>query len=499
MARLRTTAPKSGKRILLVDDQQDYLTSTATLIAREGHDVLTATSGSQALDLLRAEHVDLVLLDYYMPGGMTGEDVVRELRTFNTFVQVILQTGYAGEYPAREMLQRLDIQGYHDKSDGPDRLILWVDAGLKVAYMVQLLYKSRQALRYILDATPEMHRIKPLDDLLQGILLSISGLAGAVNSFVALAPQWKARNESDEPPPDAFLAVVDDEMDLAIHVATGRFASKPKLTECLDDTRLKAIQQIMAKEEKLIVDEFAVVPLAVGDVTLGVIFLDQSVVQKEDVELLQIFANQAAVAIHNTRLYEMATIDTLTGVYVRRYFDKWLMREVRSMLRSNEPMSVLMIDLDGLKAINDAAGHHAGDQALAMFGAALRNTTRLLDLAARYGGDEFVVALPQTPLQNAHLVGQRILDNIAGRVIEGPGCRFPLSASIGIAGLGSHDIAPADIPRPITRHYLEAMCEQLVNAADTALYEAKKDPHASMRIGRNIDWMPFTMATPSRG
>lgn len=494
MARLKTTRAKTGKRILLVDDQEDYLATTASLIAREGHEVATATSGKDALAALRGEHFDLVLLDYYMPGGLTGEDVVQELRTFDPLVQVVLQTGYAGEYPPREMLQRLDIQGYHDKSDGPDKLLLWVDVGLKAGYMVQLLNKSRQGLRYILDATPDMHRIQPLEDLLQGILFAISGLAGAVNSFVAITPQKKAKRPPSGGAPDAFLAVVDEEMDLGIHVATGRFSGRPKLDEVLDEAGLAAIQEVMHAERTLVRDAFSVVPLTVGEVTLGVIYLDQAVVQEEDLELLRVFANQAAVAIQNTRLYEMATIDGLTGTFVRRYLQNWMMREVRSMLRLKTPMSLLMIDMDGLKAINDTAGHQAGDRALAILGEALRSATRTVDVAARYGGDEFIVALPQTPLENAHLVGQRVLDLIEGETVPGPDGPLPVQASIGVVGLASHEYEPEDIPRPLPQAYLEAMCDALVEGADTMLYQAKKAKGTRMMIGEALAWKPFDEA-----
>src|SRR5207237_9500123 len=140
------------------------------LLEREGHTVPTATNGAEALAILPQQKVDLLLLDYFMP-GMTGEQVVAEVRKFDPFVQVILQTGYASEQPPRELLHRLNIQGYYDKSEGPDRLLLWTDVGLKAAYTVQLLHKSRQGLRYILDVTPELHRIQQLHDLLQGILL----------------------------------------------------------------------------------------------------------------------------------------------------------------------------------------------------------------------------------------------------------------------------------------------------------------------------------------
>jgi len=116
MARIkRKTAAPSGMRILLIDDQQDYLDSTTTLLEREGHEVVGVTSGEEGLELLRKDHFDLLLVDYYMPGGMTGEEVVNELRKFNRHTQVVLQTGYAGEHPPREMLRKLDIQGYHER------------------------------------------------------------------------------------------------------------------------------------------------------------------------------------------------------------------------------------------------------------------------------------------------------------------------------------------------------------------------------------------------
>ena len=142
--------------------------------------------------VLRASKIDLLLLDYYMP-GMTGEEVVTELRHFNPYVQIILQTGYASEQPPRELLRRLDIQGYYDKSEGPDKLLLWTEVGLKSAYVIQLLNKSRQGLRYILDVTPDMHKIQSLADLLQGILLQVRGPARGGELVSALLPEGSVR------------------------------------------------------------------------------------------------------------------------------------------------------------------------------------------------------------------------------------------------------------------------------------------------------------------
>ena len=147
MARKSTSKREgTGRSILLVDDSLEILESTKALLLREGHTVLVADNGPDALAILRREDVELLLLDYFMP-GMTGEEVVLELRKFNTRVQIVLQTGYASERPPREMLSRLDIQGYCDKSEGPEELLLWVDVGLKFAKQVRTLDMSRQGLR----------------------------------------------------------------------------------------------------------------------------------------------------------------------------------------------------------------------------------------------------------------------------------------------------------------------------------------------------------------
>ena len=153
MARISSKKASTGKRILLVDDQENYRISVQALLEREGYIVITASNGIEAIELVKQQYFELVLLDYYMP-GVTGEEVVRDIRKFNEYIQIILQTGYSGEHPPREMMRELDIQGYHDKSDGPEKLLLWVDVGLKSAYTVQMLNKSRQGLKYILEITP---------------------------------------------------------------------------------------------------------------------------------------------------------------------------------------------------------------------------------------------------------------------------------------------------------------------------------------------------------
>jgi signal transduction histidine kinase len=146
------------------------LVSARALLEREGHFVLTADSGARALELFKQYEIHLMLVDYFMP-QMTGEELIREVRKFDPYVQIILQTGYAGEKPASQMMADLDIQGYHDKSEGPEKLLLWVDVGLKAHRLISRL-RERERLQSELVAnvshefrTP-LHIISGYTDLL---------------------------------------------------------------------------------------------------------------------------------------------------------------------------------------------------------------------------------------------------------------------------------------------------------------------------------------------
>jgi YesN/AraC family two-component response regulator len=149
----------SRSKILLVDDNLEYLDAIQMLLKREGHLITTAPSGIEALNIVKSQSFDLVLVDYCMP-SMTGEEFVRELRTFDDIVQVILQTGYASEQPPHELLRRLDIQGYFDKSEGPEKLLLWVEVGIKASKSTQI---TRENMKGLDQNPPETDYIENAD------------------------------------------------------------------------------------------------------------------------------------------------------------------------------------------------------------------------------------------------------------------------------------------------------------------------------------------------
>ncbi len=363
--------------------------------------------------------------------------------------------------------------------------------GLKAAYSIQLLTKSRQGLQYILDITPEMHKIQPLTDLLQGILWQVSGLLGVVNSFLAVLDEGGIRYTKDGKT-EGFLALIDDDTDLVVHASTGGFSSNVKVSDILDQGQIKTIREILKDGTIKLLPEITVVPLKVGELTIGMIYLDRRVSMPQDQELLNVFANQAAVAIQNIELYELATIDQLTGLYGRSFFEKWMGRELRTTFRSQQAISFLMVDMDKLKRINDVAGHLAGDDALAMVGDILRQATRETDIIGRYGGDEFTILLPQTNSDDAALVGQRIIKLFQGKSIPSPEGNIPLLGSVGLSTLEPNQLKIEDIPRPVPVEYFDNVATLLIKNADMALYASKKAGGAQLNISTPTAWPPFT-------
>src|SRR5258706_14372046 len=330
MTRRAKAEQASGYTVLLVDDNPDYLQATRLLLEREGHNVLTATNGPEALSVLPQQKVDLLLLDYFMP-GMTGEQVVTEVRKFDPFVQVILQTGYASDQPPRELLHRLNIQGYYDKTQGPEQLLLWTTVGLKAAFTIKLLFKSRHGVEFILDKTPDLHRMQTVDELSQLVIEQLTSL---------LATVGVASDAS------GFLATFDASSELILRAGTGAFAAKGKARDVVDAEKLALIDLALQEAQVQISPHGTILPLRLGPLTIGVIFIDQLVVGDQTLELARMLAYKAAAALQNAQLYELATIDVLTGAYVPSFFEQALVRELAAGLRGHQALALFLVYLD---------------------------------------------------------------------------------------------------------------------------------------------------------
>jgi diguanylate cyclase (GGDEF)-like protein len=170
----------------------------------------------------------------------------------------------------------------------------------------------------------------------------------------------------------------------------------------------------------------------------------------------------AAVALDNAmriaRAEELSVTDDLTSLYNSRYLSQVLRRETKRASRNGRPLSLLFIDLDGFKSVNDRHGHLCGSKALVEAADVIRASARETDMIARYGGDEFAVLLPDTGSDGAVAVGERIRERVAAHTfLESDGLQIRLTASVGVATLP--DVATS--------------VEELVRAADMAMYRVK--------------------------
>ena len=204
------------------------------------------------------------------------------------------------------------------------------------------------------------------------------------------------------------------------------------------------------------------VPLCVDDRVLGILAVVSqrpAAYVPAQLELLTILGQQAASALENARHHEAATVDSLTGLFLRDYFFRRLQEEFHRSARYGAPFALLMLDLDEFKQINDRHGHLAGDRYLRALGPVLRASLRLADLACRYGGDEFCILLPETDGPGAHIIAERIRAAVAELVADADGSPVRTTASIGLAVHPLHD--GGDL-------------KALLRAADQALYRAKR-------------------------
>lgn len=225
------------------------------------------------------------------------------------------------------------------------------------------------------------------------------------------------------------------------------------------------------------------IPLIAQGEIMGLILLENRLCRTDSPEPLRdqlsenkqrlalTLAKQISLALANLKLRDslqaQAFRDPLTGLFNRRYMEETLEREVQRVKRREKSLSVIMIDLDFLKPINDSFGHEAGDKVISTLGHFLQTHVRREDVVCRYGGDEFILILPEAPIEIACQRAEELRSGISELHAEYTGHSLgPISASFGIATFPDHGSA----------------AEELVRAADAALYQAKLEGRNQVRI-----------------
>jgi two-component system cell cycle response regulator len=443
-------------RVLVVDDVPANVKLLEARLSAEYFDVITATNGLDALAVCERAECDLVLLDVMMP-LMDGFEVCRRLKTnpVTHHIPVVMVT--ALDQPS-DRVRGLEVgaDDFLTKPVSDVALVARVRSLGRLKMMTDELRMRAVTSKEIGIESPEREAISETGR--QGRILLVDDRPA---SYQRLVDTLKAEHSVDVEtnPNDALFRAAEGRYDLLIVSLA---------LENFDGLRLCSQMRSLERTRNV-----PILAIAEGDnnarlvrgLEIGVNDYLMRPIDKN--ELLARARTQIRKKRYTERLrdnvqlsIEMAITDPLTGLYNRRYMESHLGSLVEQASSRNKPLTVLVLDIDYFKAINDTHGHDAGDDVLREFSVRIRKSIRGIDLACRYGGEEFVVVMPETDLAVATMVAERLRRRIATEQfpIQQGESRIDVTISVGIAALGKDDAAA-----------------NILKRADQALYRAKRD------------------------
>jgi len=441
--------PPSGKSILCIDDQVEYLEATRSILEREGHTVFLASSGREGLGILERERIDVLLLDYFMP-EMSAEDVLADIR--DPALQIVLLTGYATEKPPREMLDRLNIQGYCDKSRGPEEMLLWVEVAMRFGATVRLLESNREGLRQVLSNRLRPEEFLPLETELDTLLEETLTALGITQGFVGICTPRLAfvpPSRLEESPPWAE----DDVVDLRVMASRGPWTAGSALSSQVEETILRAILEAPPREGSKLANGAGVIPLRADGQWLGVLYVESCPLPDTyGWDMVSFYAGEIANRVHNR---SMATLDPVTGLQNRAFWRQSAWRDLRSAFRFDTSVGLVLVSVSALDEIR----HHrwrAADQILEAVGRVVRHSIRGTDLAGRGDKDEILILLPHTGAEGAVRFAEMLSGRLEELVVQTPdGVSNPVGC-IGVAVLDPHGYPLEKLPKPMPSSFYPA-------------------------------------------
>ena len=444
-------------RILVVDDVAANVKLLEARLSAEYFDVMTALNGQEALAICERSECDIVLLDVMMP-NMDGFDVCRRLKLNPTthHIPVIMVT--ALDQPSDR------VKGLEAGAD---------DFLTKPVSDIALIGRVRSLVR--LKMMTDELRMRALTSKEIGIenpareAIADTGRGGRVllvddrkSSYERLAAMLADEQKIDvEPEPsEALFRAAEGNYDVLI-VSLGlqnfdglRLCSQVRSLERTRNLPLLAIAEPednsrLVRGLEIGVNDYLIRPIDKNEMLARV---RTQVRRRRYTERLR---DNVQMSI------EMAITDALTGLHNRRYMESHLSTLVEQAASRGKPLTVLVLDIDYFKSVNDTHGHDAGDEVLREFSQRLKKSIRGIDLACRYGGEEFVVVMPETDMAVATMVAERLRRRIASEpfpISQGANA-VEVTISIGLAA----------------RHSASDNAANILKRADQALYRAKRD------------------------
>jgi two-component system cell cycle response regulator len=477
-----TATTTERAKIMVADDDQTLLKTLVYILKGQGHDVVPVEGGERLIEALQAERPDLLMLDIMMP-RVDGLQLLERIRSDPNYEG--LPVLMISSMPPEEATTRSLGLGADDFIPKPFRvreLLARVDARLRAARTLRAVRAEAQArsdeARVRAEMLDILHEItdslKP-DEIYHILARRVARVLGLSKCSMVLAQAGDRMG--------LVVAAYENPMLRNFQIELRKY---PEIRRALENGRpvlVKDVRTDPVYEEAR--QEWAVegvevqtrsaiaIPFSLRKQQRGVFFLrttqEDQPLEEEDVAFAGTVIGAAVNAIDRAydlesaisdreRFQEMARTDALTGCYNRRALFERLEREVERVKRYDQGLALLLVDLDKFKDVNDARGHLAGDSVLRQVGELLRREARSVDIVARFGGDEFVLVLPETDHEGAVIFAERLRKRIGEHDFAEAGAPLFVTVSVGVAAMSAAQSETA---------------EGLIARADAAMYEAK--------------------------
>lgn len=448
-------------RILVVDAEETHVKLLEALLLSEYYEVITANNGAEAIEICLGGQIDVIILDVLIP-GVEGFEVCRRLKEDprTTNIPVIILTALSS---AEDKIRGLEA--------GAD------DFMSKPVKDSQLLSRVKSLARLKMVSDELFQRTGTVADTEVEALLAakLSGRFGAgedaARILVVDENELAAARLRLILGEDYFVDVAHDANDALIKAIENDYDSIVISADFIYYDPLRLCSQMRTIERTRLVPIILIVNEEEGSLVVRALELGVNDYVMHPLEKLELYARlrtQIKRKCYNdllrqslNRTITMAVTDSLTGLHNRRYLDTHMPVLLSRAMGRERPLSVIMVDFDHFKRVNDKYGHDGGDDVLREFSSRLRTQIRGMDVMCRYGGEEFAVVLPDTDLASAAAVAERLREAIAAKpfVIARGKHEITMTISIGIAAL-----------RLMGGDSVEALFAR----TDAALYEAKK-------------------------
>jgi HD-GYP domain-containing protein (c-di-GMP phosphodiesterase class II)/CheY-like chemotaxis protein len=308
----RKKTDSSGQlyKILIIDDEVGVIDSFSVILKRNGYKFIGITNPLEGIEILKNEHYDILILDYLMQ-PMNGDKVVKKIREFNKELYILLLTGHKDLAPPITTVKNLEIQGYCEKSDRFDQLLLLIESGIKSVSQMRMIKRFRDGLNRILLSVPKIYQLQPIDNILEDLLVEILPLVNSENAFIIVDDMTDIKNSDNK----------------SIFKGIGKYKTDiDNFMKMLDTSFMEQLGYSRTMKKEVVIKEGIIFPL-INEYkeAMGVFYVESKNIV-DGYKLLEIYSKQAASSINNAFLHSLVNIknEELDRTYKqlrKRYMD----------------------------------------------------------------------------------------------------------------------------------------------------------------------------------